>query len=62
MEQRDDSKSQELLATAPRVVNIGLEMFAANLAARGARVVHVEWSPPAGGDSRLAGLLEKLRS
>jgi FdrA protein len=62
MEQRDDSKSQKLLATGPRVVNIGLEMFAANLAARGARVVHVEWSPPAGGDSRLAGLLEKLRS
>jgi FdrA protein len=62
MEQRDDSKSQELLAAGPRVVNVGLEMFAVNLAARGARVVHVEWSPPAGGDSRLAGLLEKLRS
>jgi hypothetical protein len=61
MKQRDDSKSRELLAASPRVVNVGLEMFAANLAARGARVVHVEWSPPAGGDSRLAGLLEKLR-
>jgi FdrA protein len=61
MEQRDDSKSQNLLAAGPRVVNVGLEMFAANLAARGARVVHVEWSPPAGGDSRLAGLLDKLR-
>ena len=62
MEQRDDSKSRDLLAAGPRVVNVGLEMFAANLAARGARVVHVEWSPPAGGDSRLAGLLDKLRS
>ena len=62
MDQRDDSKSQDLLATGPRVVNVGLEMFASNLAAHGARVVHVEWSPPAGGDSRLAGLLEKLRS
>ena len=61
MDQRDESKAQELLATAPRVVNVGLEMFAANLAARQAPVVHVEWSPPAGGDSRLAGLLEKLR-
>jgi FdrA protein len=61
MDQRDDSKSRDLLAAGPRVVNVGLEMFAANLAARGARVVHVEWSPPAGGDSRLAGLLEKLR-
>jgi len=61
MEQPDDRKSLDLLADGPRVVNVGLEMFASNLAARGASVVHVEWSPPAGGDSRLAGLLEKLR-
>jgi FdrA protein len=61
MEQRDDSKSRDLLAAGPRVVNIGLEMFAASLAARGASVVHVEWSPPAGGDARLAALLDKLR-
>ena len=61
MDQRDESKTRDLLEAGPRVVNVGLEMFAANLAARGARVVHVEWSPPAGGDARLAGLLEKLR-
>ncbi len=61
MEQRD-SKSHDLLAAGPRVVNVGLEMFAANLAAHGTRVVHVEWSPPAGGDARLAGLLDKLRA
>ena len=65
MDQRDDSKTQDkagdLLATGPRVVNVGLEMFANNLAAWGARVVHVQWSPPAGGDARLAGLLDKLR-
>jgi FdrA protein len=61
MDQQNDSKSRDLLTSGPRVVNVGLEMFVANLAARGARVVHVEWSPPAGGDSRLAGLLEKLR-
>ena len=65
MDQPDDShtrdKIQDLLATGPRVVNVGLEMFAANLAAGAARVVHVQWSPPAGGDARLAGLLEKLR-
>jgi FdrA protein len=61
MDQRDESKSRDLLEAGPRVVNVGLEMFAANLAARGAPVVHVEWAPPAGGDPRLAGLLEKLR-
>ena len=71
---RDDAKS--LLATPPRVVNVGLELFAADLVAAhlagrdgvarpdaaGARVVHVQWSPPAGGNARLAGLLGKLRS
>jgi FdrA protein len=65
MDPRDDSKIQDkagdLLAMGPRVVNVGLEMFATNLAARGTRVVHVQWSPPAGGDARLAGLLDKLR-
>lgn len=44
-----------------RVVNIGLELFAQDLAARGVVVVHVDWRPPAGGDIRLASLLERLR-
>jgi hypothetical protein len=117
---REDAKS--LLAAPPRVVNVGLELFAADLAgqsnergraggpspsplvgegrgggsggygadvpqtptptpdpspqgggerraraaqgdrAAGAKVVHVQWSPPAGGNAHLAGLLGKLRS
>jgi FdrA protein len=66
MDKPDETKSKDLLAAAPRVVNVGLEMFAINLAAQiakdhGNKVVHVQWSPPAGGDSRLAGLLDKLR-
>jgi hypothetical protein len=51
----------DLLAAPPRVVNVGLELFATDLAAVGAQVVHVQWSPPAGGNARLAALLEKLR-
>ena len=51
----------DLLATPPRVVNVGLELFANDLKAIGAQVVHVRWSPPAGGNARLAGLLDKLR-
>ncbi len=66
MDERDDSEakdqSHDLLATGPRVVNVGLDMFAATLTAHGTPVVHVQWSPPAGGDPRLAGLLDKLRS
>src|SRR5215813_1396484 len=51
----------ELFRTGPRVVNLGLELFATQLAAHGVPVVHVDWRPPAGGDARLANLLERLR-
>jgi hypothetical protein len=36
-------------------------MFAENLASLGAEVVHVQWTPPAGGNAQLAALLDKLR-
>ena len=36
----------ELLAGPVRVVNIGLESFARDVAASGAAVVHVDWVPP----------------
>jgi uncharacterized protein DUF1116 len=45
---------------APRVVNIGLELFGAELARRGVPVAHVDWRPPAGGDTRLTALLARL--
>ena len=56
-----DHAANDLLAAAPRVVNVGLELFATDLKAVGAQVVHVQWSPPAGGNARLAGLLDRLR-
>jgi FdrA protein len=56
-----DSVSRDLLGAPPRVINIGLETFAADLAGQNAEVAHVRWSPPAGGNSHLAGLLEKLQ-
>src|SRR5437762_543454 len=49
-----------LLGGTPRVVNIGLDLFAATLAARDVAAVHVDWQPPAGGDPRLAALLGRL--
>ena len=49
-----------LLAAPPKVINIGLAGFAIELAANGAKVVHVAWTPPAGGDGKLAALLGKL--
>lgn len=56
-----DEVPRDLLGAAPRVINVGLETFAVNLASQGAEVAHVRWSPPAGGNSHLAGLLEKLQ-
>src|SRR5258706_8235727 len=40
-----------LLSGAPRVVNVGLRSFAADLAARGIAVAHVDWRPPRGKDA-----------
>ena len=36
-----------------RVVNVGLQSFAANIAAAGGSVTHLSWSPPAGADAEL---------
>lgn len=43
-----------------RVVNIGLEGFALDLVRVGVPTMHVQWSPPAGGDPRLAEFLSRL--
>jgi FdrA protein len=43
-----------------RVVNLGLESFAETLEALGVPVLHVQWTPPAGGDPDRARLLALL--
>ncbi|MGE5170809.1 MAG: hypothetical protein ACM3JC_10640 [Rudaea sp.] len=50
----------KLLRSELRVVNIGLRQFASDLAACKAPVVHVDWSPPAVADPRIADLLARL--
>ncbi len=42
------------------VVNLGLKGFAEELEQQGVEVLHVDWTPPAGGDPKLADLLSKL--
>jgi hypothetical protein len=49
-----------LLAGPLRVIAVGLETFADELAAAGVPVVAVDWRPPAGGDPRLLALLAAL--
>jgi len=53
------------LATLQRplaAINVGLESFAANLVAQGAPTLHVDWRPPAGGNEKLMGILERMKS
>lgn len=49
-----------LLGAPLCAVNLGLEGFALELRAAGVPAVHVDWRPPAGGDLRLAALLDRL--
>jgi uncharacterized protein DUF1116 len=48
------------LPTDARVVNLGLSVLGAAVAAQGAPVVHVDWRPPAGGDPRAVRALTDL--
>lgn len=42
-------------------INVGLESFYESLTSQGAQAVHVEWRPPAGGNEKLAALLQKMK-
>ncbi len=57
-----EPKIKTLLEEPLKVINIGLEGFARELDSQGVIVVHVDWTPPAGGDPKLADLLSKLGS
>lgn len=52
----------DLLEKPLKVINIGLEGFAEELKQQGVETVQVDWTPPAGGDPKLADLLSKLGS
>lgn len=43
-------------------VNVGLESFFDSLQAQGAKAVHVDWQPPAGGNEKLMSLLAKMKT
>lgn len=44
-----------------QVINLGLESFAHTLEEKGVNVLHVHWSPPAGGDEELMAILDILK-
>ena len=55
-------KTQGILGSSIRAVNLGLPSFADDLESQGAKVVRVQWRPPAGGDEEMLRILEKLGS
>jgi FdrA protein len=42
-------------------LNVGLESFHDSLVAQGVSAVQLDWSPPAGGNDKLAGILERMK-
>jgi FdrA protein len=50
----------KLLSGPVVVINLGLKQFGASLEQQGVEVVHVDWSPPAGGDQEMMDLLDEL--
>ena len=50
----------QLLEDGPKVINIGLRSFAETLNAVGVSTVQYDWSPRAGGNPRLVGLIQAL--
>jgi hypothetical protein len=50
----------DLFGQEIRVINLGLEGFAQDLERLGVPVIHMQWSPPAGGDPRRAAFLAAL--
>ena len=49
-----------LLATPVAAIKLGVEDFADNLEAQNAQVIHVNWTPPAGGDPEIIAILDKI--
>lgn len=54
------NKLEELLHQGPVAINIGVVDFAETLQIQGIQAVHVNWTPPAGGDPELMELLDQL--
>lgn len=60
MPDQEKQPYQSLLTGKVKVVNVGLEGFVKDLRDCDIEVVHVDWTPSAGGDPQMAALLAKL--
>jgi hypothetical protein len=55
-----DPKLVPLLGQPLKVINVGLDLFHQTLKLQEAKVLQVDWQPPADGDQRLTKILDKL--
>jgi FdrA protein len=51
----------QVLQQPLQAINVGLESFTESLSAQEARVVHVDWRPPAAGNEKLMSILERMK-
>lgn len=56
-----NNKLGELFKTDLKVINMGLESFAEDLKSVNVPVIQMDWRPPAGGNKKLAAILEMLK-
>ena len=54
------SDKKDLFDSELVVINIGVRQFSESLLEQDVEVVHIDWSPPAGGDQEMIDLLEGL--
>jgi hypothetical protein len=55
-----DDKLTDLLNKPLIVINIGVKNFADSLKEQDVDLIHIDWSPPAGGDEEMLDLLDTL--
>lgn len=58
---RDKKEQADLINREPVIINVGLVKFAETIKKYDAKVIQYNWAPIAGGNKRLAALLEKLK-
>ena len=55
------NKINELFTKELKVANIGIKSFYEDLKAQEKPAIHIQWKPIAGGDKRLAEMLQLLK-
>ena len=55
-------KIQTLFSSELKAINMGLDSFSQTLRREGADAVQVEWKPPAGGNEKIAAMLDRIES